>query len=146
MSKPKSLTRRQRTVIEALFADNASEQQVLAEHGVSRDLYARWLADERFQEAFENRIAQAHRAGRLALARAASQAASALIALAQGKPGETTRKACLDILATQPNAPLNSAAGQTEAPEIPTSLNPETVSRLLAILAEPSSDADRPTR
>ncbi|MBN1362986.1 MAG: hypothetical protein JW993_20475 [Sedimentisphaerales bacterium] len=144
MSKPKSLTRRQRALIEDLFADGANEQQVLAKHKVSRELYARWLADERFLEAFENRIAQAYRAGRIILARAAHQAATTLVGLSQATDkGETTRKASLDILAAQgPAAPRPTAIPPqpTASPVRP--LPPETASRILAILAEEQDAPD----
>lgn len=142
MSKPKSLTRRQRALIEDLFADDANEQQVRAKHKVSRELYARWLADERFLEALENRIAQAYRAARIILARAAAETARTLIELTKGDKGETARKACLDILAAQaPAAPNSAAPGPTEPDTVP-ALSPETASRILALLAEAHGRSD----
>jgi hypothetical protein len=144
MSKPKSLTRRQRALIEDLFADDANEPQVLARYKVSRKLYARWLADERFQEAIEKRIAQTHLAGRIILARAAPEAATKLTTLAASGEGEPARKACLDILAAQgPIAPGTAAASPPPAssqavPPLP----PETASRILAILAEEQDAPD----
>ncbi len=146
MSRPKSLTRRQRAVIEDLFADKADEQKVLDKHRVRRALYSRWLTDERFNAELDRRLAQAYRAGRLALARAASQAADTLITLAQGKPGETTRKACLDILAAQAPTASTPAAPQPTPPVAATPLPPETASRILALLAEAHSDSTSGTR
>lgn len=139
MSKPKSLTRRQRAVIEDFFADKADEQTVLNKHHVTRSLYDRWLADEHFQEAIEKRIAQAHLAGRVVLARSALQAATKLVNLTQQGTGETLRKACLDIIASQPTptpGPPASEAQPRESEVITTPLPPETASRILAILAE----------
>lgn len=136
MSKPKSLTRRQRAVIEELFADGANEQRVLEKHGISRDLYSRWLTEERFCEAFEKRIAQAHHTARILLARHAPRAAQTLIDLTKCSKEETARKACLDIVV----APIASATDETPRtapkPDPITELPPETATRLLAALAE----------
>ncbi len=137
MSKLKPLTRRQRAVIEDLFTSEMKEQEVLDRHHVSRTLYSRWLADERFNAEFEERIAQAHRAGRIVLARAAAEAANKLVTLAQGESGETTRKVCLDIISAQtPGTGVPATPHLPDPQETPTCLTPETASRILAILAE----------
>lgn len=138
MSKPKPLTRRQRAVLDDLFTSEMKEHEVLDKHHISRTLYRRWLADERFNAEFEEWIAQAHRAGRIVLARAAAEAANKLVTLAKSGDGETTRKACLDIIAAQ--SPTATAPAATTSPpaasEAPTTpLSPETASRILALLA-----------
>jgi hypothetical protein len=139
MSKPKPLTRRQRVVLDDLFTSEMKEQEVLDKHDVSRSLYHRWLADERFNAEFERRIAQAYQAGRVALARYAPEAASKLIELTacEGKP-DIARRACLDIIATQNPATTapSAVASPPAASEPPTTpLTPETASRILALLA-----------
>ena len=146
MSRPKSLTRRQRAVIEDLFANEMDEQKVLAKHRVSRALYSRWLADEHFSTELNRRVVQAYQASRIALARAALQAANKLTTLTQGEPGETTRKACLDILAAQTPAASTPAAPLPSSPVAATTpLPPETASRILALLAESASDSSPKT-
>jgi hypothetical protein len=149
MSERKRLTRRQLAVIEDLFADKAKEQEVLDKHHVSAALYDRWLADERFCEHFEQRIARTYREARLILARHAPQAAQALIQLTQCKKEELARKACLDIIAPQTTSGPGVAPAATEENDLdPTAeLPPETVTRLLAALADiREEDADRPVR
>jgi hypothetical protein len=130
------LTKRQFAVIDDLFAGEMDEQEVLDKHGVRRRLYERWLADERFCEEFETRIARAHRAGRVILARYAPLAAGKLVELTQCDKEETVRKACLDIISMFAPDATGSAAPQpdehrTEDLQLP----PETASRILAALA-----------
>lgn len=133
------LSKRQRAVVEDLFAGELDEASVLAKHKVSRKLYEKWLADKRFNDAVNRRIARAHRQGLLIIARYAPLAASKLVQLTASDSPETARKACLDImsmgsagLAATPAVPVNdSQPGQS-----PTELAPEAASRLLAALAE----------
>lgn len=139
MSESKRLTKRQRAVIEDLFADHANEQEVLDKHNVSPALYDQWLGDERFCEHLERRIARAYREARLILARSAPQAAQTLVELTRHK-GEPARKACLDILAQPPAASGPNAAPPADTATDPTAeLPPETAARLLAALADSRS-------
>ncbi|HPC95257.1 MAG TPA: hypothetical protein PLU87_09955 [Sedimentisphaerales bacterium] len=141
MSESKRLTKRQRAVIEDLFADQASEREVLDRHNVSAALYDRWLADERFREHLEERIARAYRQARLILARSAPQAAQSLIELTKCRKEDLARRACLDIIAPP------AASGPTEAPPAEAANNPaaelppETATRLLAALATTGGQA-----
>ena len=57
MSNPKSLTRKQRAVIEDLLGTEMDEKSVLESHDVTPILYSRWLTDQRFAEALERRMA-----------------------------------------------------------------------------------------
>jgi hypothetical protein len=149
MSKSNQLTKRQLAVIEDLFTDELDEREVLEKHGVKPDVYRKWLADERFIEHFERRLAQAYHSSRIALARHALAAADRLIQLTKCKQNETARKACLDIIFPQSPSSANHASSadvQGAGEDIhPTSaLPPETASRILAILAEPpGSTQDR---
>lgn len=144
MTKTRKLTKRQRAVIEDLFLGEMDEKDVLDKHQVSRSLYDRWLADERFIAEFEKRIARAYRQSRVILARYATVAATKLIELTDCEKEETARKACLDILAR------DSLASSREVPrnqppsdgEAETDLSPETASRLLAALAQDPGDED----
>lgn len=135
MSEPKRLTRRQRAVIEDLFAGEMTESEVLATYNVSAALYDRWLTDARFCECFERRVARAYREARLTLARHAPKAAKTLIDLTKCQKEETARRACLDIVAppTTSDSPVRTP-GQTE-PDLAAELPPETATRLLAALA-----------
>ena len=139
MSEPKKLTKRQSAVIEDLFAGELEEQAVLEKHHVRRHEYERWLADERFTEQVELRIAHAHRQSRMVLARYAATAAAKLVELTHCEKEETARKACLDIIALPTTAGQNPRAdeGPDEAPTVPAAggLTPELAGRLLAALA-----------
>jgi hypothetical protein len=136
MSEPKRLTRRQRAVIEDLFAGEMTEPEVLAKHNVSTALYDRWLTDARFCECFERRVARAYREARLTLARHAPEAAKTLIDLTTCEKEETARRACLDIVAP-PSAPGAAETPHEAAERDPIAeLPPETATRLLAALAD----------
>jgi hypothetical protein len=153
MSESKNLTKRQLVVIEELFAGELEEQAILEKHHVRRREYERWLADERFTDRLDLRIAHAHRRSRMILARHAVAAADRLIELTRCEKEETARKACLDIIAPPAPAGQNSRAEADEdgVPAVSAAgrLTPELAGRLLAALAEEQragcvSRTDRP--
>lgn len=139
MTNSNTLTKRQLAVIEDLFAGELEEQAVLDKHNVKPHRYEQWLADERFVECFERRIARAYRDSRIILARYAPVAALKLVRLTECEKEETARKACLDIISLHASAGTKTpqdttAPGPEEAPA--GGLSPEAVSRLLAALAK----------
>jgi len=147
MTKRNQLTKRQLAVIEDLFSDfsMADEQAVLDKHKVSRNLYNKWLADSSFIEQIEQRIAAAHRQSAALIARYAPLAAAKLVQLTDSEKEETARKACLDIISMPQIASLKSqtenhkakiANRGTSDSQIAPQLSDQTVSRLLAVLAE----------
>jgi hypothetical protein len=139
MSKTMKLTRRQRAVLDDLFVGNLDEQEVLDKHRVSRTVYHRWLAGERFAAELEERIVHSYRQSRVILARGAAKAADNLVGLAGSEKGETARKACLDIIALHSPSRADDKQDPTAKPKPDPStpeLSPETASRLLAALAE----------
>jgi hypothetical protein len=141
MSTRHKLTRQQLAVIDDLFCGKQDEPAILRRHNVSRTRYEQWLEDDRFVAEFEKRIGRAYQQTRLLLARNARAAADKLVALTQGKGGETTRKACLDIITFRPpdHAPAAQRPQTQQATAAETTdLSPETASRLLAALAEES--------
>ncbi|HNY77585.1 MAG: hypothetical protein RBS72_04335 [Sedimentisphaerales bacterium] len=143
MSESKRLTKRQRAVIEDLFADQANEREVLDRHNVSAALYDRWLGDERFRQCVEERIARAYRQARLILARNAPQAAQKLIELTGCPKEDLARRACLDIIAPPADARPKEAPPANAASDPAAELPPETATRLLAALANTGDeDAD----
>jgi len=130
----KMITKKQRAVIEDLFAGEASEQQVLDKHKVGRRVYEKWQTDEFFLREFELRLQRERRQSEMIIARYSTVAAAKLVQLTESTNPETARKACLDIInLLRPNAGLKPSeepdAGQ--APDLP----PELASRLLAALA-----------
>jgi predicted DNA-binding protein YlxM (UPF0122 family) len=143
MPNGKTITKKQRAVIEDLFAGELDEQKILEKHKVSRRVYDKWLVDENFTEEFERRLKSAHRQSELIIARYAAIAAAKLVQLTESENQETARKACLDIINyLRPNPePKPGNPEQAEA-EHPTELAPELAGRLLAALA---SDRGRET-
>ena len=134
MSNAKHLTRKQRDLIDDLFAGVDDEQQILKRHKVKRRLYENWMSDKIFIAEFERRLDSARRQGDLILARFASVAAAKLVELTESENQETARKACLDIInLLRPNS-LPGPAEQVES-EQTQELTPELSSRLLAALA-----------
>jgi len=145
MSNSKKQNKRQLAVLEDLFASELEEQEVLEKHHVSPSLFERWLADERFAEQFERRIAHAHRQSRIILAQCAPAAAAKLTQLTQSKNEETARKACLDIISL--DTPADRQGSSDAAPDPAGSppvhtLSAETASRLLAALARNETRAN----
>lgn len=135
MSKSKSLTKRQLAVIEDLFDGQLDEPAALEKHKVKPSLYNKWLNDQRFAEALEQRIARSYRAGQIVLARYTTTAASKLVALTECEKEETARKACLDII-TPSTATKQRPGPQQPATTAETKLSPEMASRILEVLAE----------
>ncbi len=144
MTNPNTLAKRQLAVIEELFAGEMEEQAVLDKHNVKPHRYEQWLADERFVECFECRIARAYRESRIILARFASGAAAKLVELAATGKGETARKACLDIISLHTSggtkAPQDKTLPEQEEATAASGLSPQALSRLLAALAKESQD------
>jgi len=157
MGKRKNLTKKQLAVIEDLFAGELDEQAVLDKHKVSRNLYNRWLADERFAELFKERSARAYRQSELIIARYAPLAAAKLVQLTASESQETARKACLDIISRalfspqvypggsnpqiNPSTSLRAGlAAKHLDSQFPPVLPSETASRLLAALADEKDD------
>jgi hypothetical protein len=130
------LTKRQRDVLDDLFAGVSSEQDILEKHKVSKRLYDRWLADDGFAAEFQRRLQNARRQGELLIARYSSVAAVKLIELTQSKNPETARKACLDIITVlRPDSAKPDADTTQENADAPIELPPELAGRLLAALA-----------
>lgn len=143
MVKRKQLSKRQLAVIRDLFNGELDGQAVLDKHKVSRNIYDKWLADEQFSEQLRERITSSHRQSELIIARYAPLAAAKLVQLTESENQETARKACLDIIslplaATKKTQVTSESeqAGEQEGQR----LSDETVSRLLAVLAEQEGD------
>ncbi len=135
MSKVKTVTKKQRAVIEDLFAGAGEEQQVLDRHKVSRRVYEKWQTDEFFLLEFDTRLQGLRRQSEMIIARYATVAAAKLVQLTESQNAETARKACLDIInLLRPNTEREPAepTDSESAPE----LLPELAGRLLKALAE----------
>ena len=136
MANSKHLTKRQLAVIEELFSDELTEQQVLNKYKVSRTLFNKWLNDDTFIEYFDKCIVAAYRQSTAYLARYAGIAASKLVHLTESKSSETARKACLDIISMLNGSNVNLQFQRQESKTPEQTLSTETAGRILAALAE----------
>jgi hypothetical protein len=128
------LTKKQRDIIDDLFAGVDNEQRILKRHKVKRRLYENWMSDKTFIAEFERRLQYARRQTDLITARYATFAVAKLVELTGSENQETARKACLDIInLLRPNTEPQTAE-QTEN-EQTQELAPELAGRLLAALA-----------
>ena len=136
MAKSKQLTKRQLAVIEELFSDELTEQQVLNKYKVSRTLFNKWLSNETFTEHFDKCIIAAYRQSTAYLARYAGLAASKLVRLTESDKPDVARRACLDIISML-NDSNEKPQFQRQEPKIPEqTLSSEAAGRILAALAE----------
>ncbi|MGD0597691.1 MAG: hypothetical protein ABSA64_09270 [Sedimentisphaerales bacterium] len=134
MSNNNKITKKQRDVIDDLFAGELEEQQVFEKHRINKRLYDKWLTEENFAGEFDRRIKSAHRHGELIIARFANVAAAKLVQLTESENQETSRKACLDVINYLRQKAEPVPDDQPEAEKLP-DLPPELASRLLAVLA-----------
>lgn len=142
----KGVTKRQRRMLDDLFAGVSSEEEIIEKNNISRRIYERWLADENFVTEFHRRLQRARRQGELFIARYSSSAAIKLIELIESNNPETARKACIDVITLmRPKAdklsPIELEQKNTlrlgcEQAESSAELPPELTSRLLAALSE----------
>ncbi len=137
MPEKTRLTKKQREVIDELFAGELDERAVLRKHKVSPRLYDRWQGDGVFVAALERRMAAAYRQSAALIARYAPVAAAKLVELTQSEKEETARKACLDII----SMPQQLCPARPSEPVEPDSnewadLSDEAAARILAVLAE----------
>lgn len=138
MANPKKLTRQQLALLDRLFDSDAAEPDVLKECNIEPKLFNKWLTEPVFIEHFDKHMAAAHRRSALHLARSALKAASMLVALSEKGEGETTRKACLDIIS---GCDLSAPADRkretiNDGRETSDILAPGLANRILAALAE----------
>ncbi|HBG27460.1 MAG: hypothetical protein A2Y10_02705 [Planctomycetes bacterium GWF2_41_51] len=126
------LTQKQIKVINDLFEMNGDETAVLEKNKLSPILWRRWLCSKEFIEGIECKLESYKMAGQILLARYNAVAAARLVQLCESKSSETSRKACMVILANKPGIKQNEE-GEDEPVS---SLEPETASKILAILAE----------
>ncbi len=139
MAKMKQLRKRQLAVIDDLFGGDFSEQEVLAKHKLSRNVYNKWLSDEQFCAELARRVANARLQSEVLIARYSLLAAAKLVQLTESEKEETARKACLDIIslpkigAKKTERPDKAKKDSDKQAEL---LPGKTARRLLAALAE----------
>jgi len=94
----RGLTKRQRQVLEELFAAGGDEARALQKCRVPQWVYRRWLEEPVFLEELGLRMESVGRQTRVVLAKGGPVVAARLVELTQGEKEETARKACVDVL------------------------------------------------
>jgi hypothetical protein len=139
MERKRQLTKRQLVVIDDLFGAELEERAILEKHKVSRNVYNKWLADERFKAEITLRVTSARLQSEALIARYSLLAAAKLVQLIESEKEETSRRACLDIISL-PNSKGRKAGkvqkGDLKSVKHSKALPPRTASRLLEALAQ----------
>lgn len=142
MERKRPLTKRQLGVIDDIFSAELDERAILEKHDVSRNVYNKWLSDERFKAEITRRVTSVRLQSEVLIARYSLLAAAKLVQLIESEREETSRRACLDIISL-PNIksrkPGKLQGGDLKSAEQSQSLPPRTARRLLAALAEEKS-------
>ncbi len=134
MARQQHLTEKKLALIDDLFETGFDEKAVLKKHNVSSICYRRWLVDEQFVEAMDNRIEWLNRQSRAIIAQYATLAATKLVELTDSEKDETARKACLDIISL-PKQTTGAVEAQEKTEDQSEQLSDSTASKLLAVLA-----------
>ena len=139
MAGRKYLSQRQLTVLDDLFNSELDEQAVLEKHRLSRNVYNKWLGDERFRAELSRRVVNARFQSEVLIARYCLLASAKLVQLTESEKEETARKACLDIISLSGVAIKKTGQSDKEKKDSDKQaeqLSEATASRLLAALAE----------
>ena len=142
-----ALTKKQLDVIDDLFKNSGDETAVLKKYNIARNIWGKWIADKSFNAAIEEKIKAMQRQSQILITQYVPMAAAKLIQLCGSDKEETSRKACLDILAMQAGSTHSTSSGQAggsgQSKEVDTGdddeenmLDDETAAKLLAVLAE----------
>jgi hypothetical protein len=130
------LTAEQLQIIDELFESGGDEAAVLQKHNITFADWQKQLADKDFADELAARMESSKRQGRIILSKYAPYAATKLIQLCESENQETARKAALDILNLQTGRPdISNLKSQISDTKLP-SLDAETASKILAVLAE----------
>jgi hypothetical protein len=131
-----SLTKEQLQIIDELFESSGDESAVLAKHNISFKDWQQQLAEEDFADELAARLESSKRHSQIILSRYAPFAAAKLVQLCESENQETSRKAVLDILNLQTGQAEISNVKSQISNTAPPSLDPDTASKILAVLAE----------
>ncbi|MHC4462082.1 MAG: hypothetical protein ACYS6W_11185 [Planctomycetota bacterium] len=115
------------------------EGEALEIHGISKEAFDDILEEPEFIRHVRNRIGLSVIRARLLIAQYAQVATAKLISLTDCEKEETARKACLDVI-TLAQKQGEETVQKDKVAEIvessPQVLDPETASKMLAVLAE----------
>ena len=129
-----ALTKKQLDIIDEWFENGGNETAVLRKYKITHKKWEKWLADKTFNAAVADKAKAIQLQSQILIAQYVPMAAAKLIQLCGSEKGETSRKACLDILAMQMD--VNKQSGDTSDDKETTMLDEETASKILAAIAE----------
>ena len=140
MSKKKfQITCKQRKVLDKIFTDDLSLEEIFEEFNISPERYIEWFTQDTFVDEFTRRLNLGWIKSKIILAKYAISAVAKLVELTQGKT-EIARKACNDILSYQfkelqlVKKPLEPEEVKSTEKEIV--ISPEMHTNILKYLAE----------
>lgn len=131
----KAITKKQLDIIDEWFINGRDEAAVLQKYNIPQKIWKRWLADKSFDAAITDKLKSAQRQSQILISQYVPMAAAKLIQLCGSDKEETSRRACLDILALQAGNDQPKEA-DVDDDEEKTTLDDETASKILATLAE----------
>jgi hypothetical protein len=141
-----ALTKKQLKIIDEWFKNGGDEIEISMKYGISYKQWVKWLGNKYFSDEVAGRLELAKRRSQILLARYIPLAAAKLVQLCNSENNETSRKACLDILALETGLKQVSDTLKSEAPEPAPTIDPATASKLLAALAETEAPQDQPEK
>ena len=128
-----ALTKKQLDVIDDWFENGGNETAVLRKYNITHKKWKKWILDKAFNAAVAEKVESVQRQSQILIAQYVPMAAAKLIQLCDSDKGETSRKACLDILAMRTDDNKQSADADEEEKPM---LDDETAAKILAVLAE----------
>jgi len=132
-----ALTKRQLDIIDDWFENGGNETAVLRKYNITHKKWKKWISDKAFNAAVADKVESVQRQSQILIAQYVPMAAAKLIQLCGSDKGETSRKACLDILAMRTDDRDACPSVSTDADEEEkTMLDDETAAKILAVLAE----------
>jgi len=131
-SSTSKLSKKQLNVIEDIFWGNLDETEVIKKHKVSNRVYRKWLGDANFIDELAFRLDSAKRQSNMIIAKFAPAAAFKLVELTDSEKEETSRKACLDIMAH----PSTVNSPQEKKESVCENISSEKAEKILAVLAK----------
>jgi len=123
-------------IINDLFEADLDESQINEKYGLRLGVLRRWLCDPAFEKELRSRMHAALAQARIRLSRFVPEAATRLVELAKCEKDETSRKACLDVIAMLLQEPSDRNAAFADEPAPRMGFSVKTVSELLGIIAQ----------
>ena len=131
-----ALTKKQLKAIDEWFKNGGDEIEVSMKYGISYKQWVRWLNNKSFSEEITGRIELAKRRSQILMAKYIPLAAAKLVQLCNSENNETSRRACLDILALETGLKQVSDSCENQTTEPAPNIDAQTASKILAALAE----------